>query len=108
MGTHYYTLHSNIKKQTLYTINLHINYTLDKYTIHFTYTLFILNIYTIYINNKTYTFQFKHNLYTTFHYHTHYYTLHSNIKKQTLYTINLHINYTLGKYTIHFTYTYTL
>merc|ERR1711984_15498 len=51
-----------LKKQTLYTINLHINYTLDKYTIHFTYTLFILNIYTIYINNKTYTFQFKHNL----------------------------------------------
>ena len=79
--THQYTLHTNIKtntlhyKQTLYTINLHIKYTLDKYTIHFTYTLFILTI--------------KHTLYSLniidtllFHYYTHQYTLHSNIKNK--------------------------
>ena len=57
-----------------------------------------LYIYTIYINNKTFTLQFKHNLYTTFHYHTHYYTLHTNIKTNTL-----HYKLTLDKYTIHLT-----
>ena len=53
-----------ILKRSLYTINLHINYTLNKYTL-------TLNIYTIHINNKTYTLQSKHNLYTTFHYYIH-------------------------------------
>ena len=48
-----------ILKQTLYTINLHINYTLDKYTIHFTYTLFILTIkHILYSLNIIYTLLF--------------------------------------------------
>ena len=58
------TLHINIKTNTLHykltyiLYTLHINYTLDEYT------LFILTI-------KHILLQSKHNLYTTFHYYIH-------------------------------------
>merc|ERR1712030_164896 len=69
----------------LKTNTLHYKLTLDKYTIHLTNTLFILTIkHTLSSLNIIYTL-----LFITIHIIIHYIL----ILKQTLYTINLHINW---------------
>ena len=85
-------------KSFLFVYNSGINkciFVFDKYTIHFTYTLFILTIkHTLYSLNIIDTL-----LFIIIHISIHYIL----ILKQTLYILNLHINYTLYIYTIHLT-----